>query len=117
MGSITIRRAYEQPAAGSFRILVDRLWPRGLRKEDAGVDLWLKEVGPSTALRTWFGHDPERFGEFARRYRAELEGSEAYARLVEEVRRHDRVELAFSAKDTEHNQAVVLLGLLRGGEA
>ena len=112
MGSISIRRVYEPPTAGAHRILVDRVWPRGLSKEDAAVDLWLREVGPSTELRKWFNHDPERFEEFARRYRAELAGSEAYARLVEEAQAHDDVELAYSANDTEHNQAVVLLGLL-----
>ncbi|WP_430295362.1 DUF488 domain-containing protein [Sinomonas sp. B1-1] len=112
MGSISIRRVYEPPATGARRILVDRVWPRGLSKEDAAVDLWLREVGPSTELRKWFNHDPERFEEFARRYRDELAGSEAYARLVEEARTHDDVELAYSAKDTEHNQAVVLLELL-----
>ncbi|WP_369044684.1 DUF488 domain-containing protein [Sinomonas sp. P10A9] len=112
MARITIRRVYEPSPEGVFRILVDRLWPRGLSKEAAAVDLWLKEVGPSTELRTWFGHAPERFEEFAAKYRAELEGSEAYAELKRAVADHSTAELVYSAHDTEHNQAVVLAGLL-----
>ncbi|GAB4100236.1 DUF488 domain-containing protein [Sinomonas halotolerans] len=114
MGACRVRRVYEQSPPGTFRILVDRLWPRGLSKEDAGVDLWLKEAAPSAALRTWFAHDPARFEEFARRYRGELEGSEAFAVLVRAVRDHDAVDLVYSARDSQHNQAVVLLGLLDG---
>jgi uncharacterized protein YeaO (DUF488 family) len=115
MGTVGIRRVYEASPEGTFRILVDRIWPRGLSKEAAGVDLWLKEVGPSTGLRTWFGHDPARFEEFARRYREELAGSEALADLRAAVRDHRDVDLVYSARDTEHNQAVVLLGLAREG--
>ena len=68
MGTVTIRRVYEPSPKGTYRILVDRIWPRGLSKEHAAVDLWLKEAGPSTELRKWFGHDPERFDEFAAKY-------------------------------------------------
>jgi uncharacterized protein YeaO (DUF488 family) len=117
MGTVSLRRVYEPSPAGTFRILVDRVWPRGLSKEKAGVDLWLKEVGPSTELRKWFGHDPERFEEFARRYREELEGSDAFEQLTEAVRQHKTVDLVYSAHDEEHNQAVVLqevLGKRRG---
>ena len=115
MARVAIRRVYEPSPKGTFRILVDRLWPRGLSKEAAGVDLWLKEVGPSTELRKWFGHDPELFAEFARKYRAELEGSEAYAELKRAVADNAPAELVYSAHDTEHNQAVVLAELLAGG--
>ncbi|GHG44070.1 hypothetical protein GCM10012320_08650 [Sinomonas cellulolyticus] len=114
MGTVAIRRVYEPSPEGTFRILVDRIWPRGLSKEKAAVDLWLKEAGPSTELRKWFGHEPERFDEFAEKYRAELKDSEAYAELTAAVRDHDPVELVYSAHDTEHNQAVVLASLLEG---
>ncbi|ABL84141.1 protein of unknown function DUF488 [Nocardioides sp. JS614] len=108
-----IKRVYEDPAkADGHRILVDRIWPRGLTKADAAVDEWLKDVGPSTELRRWFGHDPARFGEFARRYRAELDGSDAFARLRAVRDEHRVVTLVYSARDTEHNQAVVLRDLL-----
>ncbi|WP_235778636.1 DUF488 domain-containing protein [Sinomonas notoginsengisoli] len=115
MGSVTIRRVYEPSPQGAFRILVDRIWPRGLSKEAAAVDLWLKEVGPSTELRKWFGHDPARFEEFAGKYRAELEGSEAYGELERAVAEHGKPELVYSAHDTEHNQAVVLAQMLDAG--
>jgi uncharacterized protein YeaO (DUF488 family) len=110
---VRIKRVYDDPAASDgYRILVDRLWPRGLAKDDAAVDEWLKDVGPSTELRRWFGHDPERFGEFAARYRTELEGSAAFTQLRERCAAHDRVTLVYGAKDSEHNQAVVLRELL-----
>lgn len=114
MGQVRIKRVYDEPApSDGYRILVDRLWPRGLSKEAVSADEWLKEVGPSTELRRWFGHDPQRFEEFAARYRAELAGSEALALLQERCREHEVVTLLFGAKDAEHNQAVVLLGLVR----
>lgn len=110
---VRVKRVYEDPASGDgYRILVDRVWPRGLRKEEVGLDEWLKEVGPSTELRRWFGHDPDRFAEFAARYRAELEGSAPLARLRDRCREHPVVTLLYGAKDTEHNQAVVLRTLL-----
>lgn len=108
---IVLKRAYE-PAAKSdgYRVLVERLWPRGLRKDDAHFDAWLKEIAPSDALRKWFGHDPARFDEFRKRYRAELR-SAAARDLVEELASRGarrRVTLIYSAHDTEHNNAVVL---------
>jgi uncharacterized protein YeaO (DUF488 family) len=112
MGTIGIRRVYEGSPKGTYRILVDRVWPRGLSKDDAAVDLWLKEVAPSTELRTWFGHDPGRFEEFERRYRDELAGSDALAALADAAKGHDAVELVYGARDEEHNQAVVLRKLL-----
>jgi uncharacterized protein YeaO (DUF488 family) len=112
MATVNLRRVYESSPAGTYRILVDRLWPRGLSKEHAAVDLWLKEVGPSTELRKWFGHDPERFDEFADRYRSELDGSPAFLELKEAIAAHPDAELVYSAHDEEHNQAVVLRDVL-----
>ena len=113
MGQVRIKRVYDgaDPADG-YRILVDRLWPRGESKEAAHLDEWLKEVGPSTELRTWFGHQPERFEEFAKRYRAELDGSPALETLRGLCAEQPTVTLVYGAKDTEHNQAVVLRDLL-----
>lgn len=111
--AVRIKRVYDDPAkADGHRVLVDRVWPRGLSKADAAVDEWLKEVGPSSDLRRWFGHDPARFEEFAERYRAELDGSDAFARLRAVRAEHRAVTLVYSARDTEHNQAVVLRDLL-----
>ncbi|PFG39338.1 DNA-3-methyladenine glycosylase [Georgenia soli] len=112
---LRLARVYDAPGdSDGYRVLVDRVWPRGVSKEDADVDVWLKEAGPSTELRKWFGHDPERFEEFARRYRAELEGNPALAELRDIVAQHPVVTLLYGAKDTEHNQAVVLAEVLRG---
>ncbi|WP_118973285.1 DUF488 domain-containing protein [Taibaiella koreensis] len=107
--NVKIKRAYEEPAPGDgFRVLVDRLWPRGLKKTAAAIDVWLKEVAPSTALRQWFNHDPERWQAFKEKYRSELEGSEALQSLKALIKEHKTVTLLFSAKDEEHNQAVAL---------
>ncbi|UPG72646.1 DUF488 family protein [Roseomonas gilardii subsp. gilardii] len=114
---IRLRRAYDPPEeADGFRILVDRLWPRGLRRDGAWIDLWLKEVAPSNALRQWFGHDQARWMEFRARYRAELRGSPALESLLALVARHRRVTLLFAATDVAHNNAVVLREICaRGG--
>ena len=112
MTEIKTQRVYAGAPGGWHSILVDRLWPRGIAKADLDVT-WLKEVGPSTELRQWFGHDPDKFDEFAQRYRTELEGSDAFDELLHEVRDYKRVALLFGAKDEEHNQAVVLADLLR----
>jgi len=111
---IRLKRAYTAPAPGDgFRVLVDRLWPRGVAKEGARIDLWLKEIAPSTELRKWFGHDPARWAEFRRRYFQELDQSpEAVATLVERARR-GTLTLIYSAKDTEHNQARALAEYLK----
>lgn len=110
---VHVRSVRDEPASGDgHRVLVDRVWPRGVSKEDAALDEWLKDVGPSTELRTWFGHDPDRFAEFATRYEQELEGSEEWRRLQDIVADHGRVTLLFGAADREHNQAVVLRDLL-----
>ena len=111
-----IKRVYE-PAAPSDgnRILVDRLWPRGLKKADAKLDQWLKDIAPSTALRTWFGHKPDRFAEFARRYRKELAANPALAAL-RKAGRGKTVTLLYAAHDPAINQAAVLLTALRGAK-
>src|SRR5690348_15386966 len=111
---IKLKRAYDAPAAADgCRVLVDRPWPRGVAKAKARVDLWLKEVAPSDALRKSFGHDPKKWPEFRRKYAAELAGKkELLARLKELEREHGTLTLLFAAKDVERNNAVALSGLL-----
>jgi uncharacterized protein YeaO (DUF488 family) len=106
---IDLKCAYDPPAKGDGRrILVDRVWPRGIAKDDLQIDAWLKDLAPSTELRKWFGHDPAKWDEFRKRYARELEQrSEALEQLLEKARA-DRVTLIFSAKDTQHNNAVAL---------
>ncbi|MCC8116139.1 MAG: DUF488 family protein [Planctomycetes bacterium] len=112
--TLRLKRVYEPAAAGDgFRILPDRLWPRGLSKEKARVDLWAKDVAPSTELRKWFNHDVTLWPEFVRRYHAELKNNPALHDLAVELSRHKTVTLLFGAKDEEHNQAVVLLKSLK----
>ena len=112
---VAIKRAYDEPdESDGMRVLVDRLWPRGLAKERAHIDLWLKEIEPSNELRAWFGHDPARFDEFRQRYEAELASGRAHdalARLRELVQQHP-VTLVFAARDAEHSNAAVLRELL-----
>jgi uncharacterized protein YeaO (DUF488 family) len=113
---IALKRVYDDrsPEDG-FRVLVDRLWPRGLDKATAGIDLWFKDAAPSTELRRWFGHDPDRWAEFQRRYRAELaDNAAALARLTALAREHKKLTLLYAAKDTAHNHAVVLRDVLLG---
>ena len=112
---IKLKRAYLPAAANDgSRILVDRLWPRGLRKSDAAIDLWFKDIAPSTALRKWFGHDPTRWPEFRRRYAVELRSHpDELAELRTRARRRP-VTLVFSARDELHNDAVVLRSILLG---
>lgn len=108
-----IKRAYAPVEdTDGYRILVDRLWPRGISKEKAKIDLWLKSVAPSNDLRKWFGHDPERFPEFSKRYQAELEESGALDELRATIKDHPNATLLFAAHDEEHNNAVVLQHLL-----
>ena len=112
---VRLKRAYE-PAAedDGYRVLVDRLWPRGVSREKARLDEWARELAPSAELRRWFGHDPARFDEFRRRYREELTPR---ADELEELRgraRSGRLTLVFGARDTEHNDAIVLAEILRG---
>ena len=112
---IRIARIYNPPGKrDGWRVLVDRLWPRGLRKDAARVDEWMKEIAPSNALRNWFGHKPERWVEFERRYCGELsEKSELIRALRASEKEHGTVTLLFGAKDEERNQAVVLRDVLR----
>jgi uncharacterized protein YeaO (DUF488 family) len=111
--SINLKRAYDRPSSDDgVRVLVDRLWPRGLRKEDLAVDFWLKDVAPSNALRRWFGHEPRRWAAFAAKYRAELANRTDALRLLDELRRRDRITLLYGAHDTLHNHAVVLRDVL-----
>jgi uncharacterized protein YeaO (DUF488 family) len=112
--NLKLKRVYEPSDKNDgTRILVDRLWPRGMTKAKAGVDIWLKELAPSAELRKWFGHDPDKWTEFKKRYRAELEeNDEQLARLREEIKK-GAVTLLYGAKDEEHNDAVVLAEFLR----
>ncbi|MEO6761604.1 MAG: DUF488 domain-containing protein [Candidatus Saccharimonadales bacterium] len=113
MANLTIKRVYEPAeASDGYRVLVDRLWPRGVSKDKAKVDVWLKEVGPSTELRKWFNHEPPKYPEFKNRYEKELKASTAFSGLQKLVKDHSPITLVYSAHDAEHNQAVVLLGLL-----
>lgn len=106
---VQLKRAYEEPEANDgARILVDRLWPRGVGQDESKIDLWLKDVAPSNGLRKWFGHDPAKWEEFKARYLEELRGSAAFEQLKQIVREEETVTLVFAAKNTEHNQAAAL---------
>ena len=107
--SIEVKRAYDPPArSDGYRVLVDRIWPRGVTKEDLGVDAWLKDLAPSTDLRKWFGHDPKKWDVFKERYGRELEQqADALEQLLAQARA-GQITLVFGARDTEHNNAVAL---------
>jgi uncharacterized protein YeaO (DUF488 family) len=106
---INLKRAYGKPdKQDGFRVLVERLWPRGLKKEAAALDLWLKDIAPSPELRRWFGHDPARWEEFCRRYWAELAGQTAAVKLLGGKLREGQVTLVYGSRDQEHNAAVAL---------
>jgi uncharacterized protein YeaO (DUF488 family) len=112
---VKIKRVYEQAEDGDgVRILVDRLWPRGLKKEEARVDLWLKEIAPTTELRQWFAHDPGKWQEFRKRYLREIEAKEAQVERIKQEMKKGPVTLVYGARDSEHNDAVVLQELLNG---
>ena len=109
-----LKRVYETPSPGDgTRVLVERLWPRGLTKDEAKVDLWLKEIAPSAELRKWFGHDADRWEEFKRRYTEELEENPDPVKQLKQLGRKT-VTLIYAARDEEHNSAVVLKGFLAG---
>jgi uncharacterized protein YeaO (DUF488 family) len=113
--NVRLKRAYERPATeDGTRILVDRLWPRGVAKLDAKLDRWIKDVAPSTELRSWFGHDPARWTEFRRRYRAELNRQGAILAELRRQARNEPITLVYSAKDEAHNDAVVLRNVILG---
>ena len=117
---VKLKRAYEPVGArDGYRVLVERLWPRGVRKTDLQLDAWLKDIAPSTELRRWFGHDPARWNQFAARYRWELHEGPAAAALSEVVRRASirAVTLVYGARDETHNGAVVLRGVIESALA
>jgi uncharacterized protein YeaO (DUF488 family) len=117
--AIQLKRAYEKPAkSDGFRVLIDRLWPRGVRKEDLKLDLWLKELGPSTELRKWFGHDPEKWEEFRKRYFRELDAHPEEIRQLRAKMRDGPLTLVFGSKEERFNDATALkeyLGKRRKG--
>jgi len=110
---ILVKRIYEPVATSDgFRVLIDRLWPRGLSKSDAKLDLWLPDLGPSTTLRKWFNHDPARWTEFCRLYRDELKEKKALLATIKKQAKTRPVTLLYSTKDERHNQAVALRSFL-----
>jgi uncharacterized protein YeaO (DUF488 family) len=114
---IKLKRAYDAPARGDgMRFLVERLWPRGIRKADLPLDGWLKDVAPSAELRRWFAHDPRKWSEFQRRYRLELRRNASYLEPLVAAARKGPTTLVYSARDTEHNAAVVLRDYLATGK-
>ncbi|HZY61514.1 MAG TPA: DUF488 domain-containing protein [Edaphobacter sp.] len=115
--TIKLKRVYETPSKDDGkRILVDRLWPRGLTKEKAKVDLWLKEIAPSTELRKWFAHDPAKWTEFEKRYKAELKHNPEQIALLRKETAQGPATLVYGAKDEQHNEALVLQRLLNAGK-
>ncbi len=114
---VLLKRAYDEPArADGFRVLVDRLWPRGIRKADLRLDAWVKDIAPSTALRKWFGHDPKRWPEFCKRYKSELKSPRLRRMIADTVKAAEKqptITLVYAAKDTEHNEAVVLRSIFK----
>lgn len=111
--TVKLKRVYDDPAkSDGVRILVDRLWPRGVSKEKAAVDLWLKDIAPSTELRKWFAHDPEKWPDFQKRYCRELDANEEALDVLKSHASTGNITLLFAARDTEHNEAVVLKKLL-----
>lgn len=112
---IKLKRAYERPARGDGRrILIDRLWPRGIKKANAAIDEWIKELAPSTALRKWFGHDPVRWKKFRSRYAAEVHKHPEQLRRLRSLARQKPITLVYSAHDELHNDAVALRDFLLG---
>ncbi len=115
---IKLKRVYEDwEEDDGYRILVDRLWPRGVSKEKARVDLWLKEIAPSTELRKWFGHDVQKWEEFQKKYKKELETKKGLLDQIKQLEQeHSVITLLYAARDTEHNAAVVLRSVLEKNE-
>jgi uncharacterized protein YeaO (DUF488 family) len=112
---IWIKRAYEESGEqDGTRVLVDRIWPRGLKKEAIRIDHWLKDIAPSTALRKWFGHDPDKWEEFKRRYFKELDQNKEGVEKVRQIAKAGRVTLVYGAKEERYNNAVVLKAYLEG---
>jgi uncharacterized protein YeaO (DUF488 family) len=116
MMDVRLKRAYEPSAAADgYRVLIDRIWPRGVTREDAHLDEWARDIAPSGELRRWFGHEPARFEEFQRRYTEELGAHEEKLRELRGRAREGTLTLVYGARDTEHNDAVVLAEVLRRG--
>ena len=114
-GNVKLKRAYERAAAGDgTRILIDRLWTRGVKKADAAIDQWVKDIAPSTALRKWFGHDPARWQEFRSRYAVEIHQHPEQLNRLRALARQGQITLVFSAHDEVHNDAVALRDFLLG---
>lgn len=112
---LIIKRIYENPMeTDGFRILIDRLWPRGISKEKAKIDLWLKEIAPSDELRKWFSHDPEKWTDFKKKYKLELANNLESIKVIKEIIKKEKIiTLLYSAKDEEHNNAIVLKEFLK----
>lgn len=112
--NLRIERIYgSSPNDGEFRVLVDRIWPRGISKEKAKIDYWAKDIAPSTELRKWFDHIPEKYPEFHKKYLAEITKNPAVNELIKEIKNHKSVVILYGAKDEKHNQAVVLKEYLK----
>lgn len=106
---LQLKRVYEEPEpADGYRVLTERLWPRGVSKERAALDQWLKSIAPSHDLRKWFDHDPDKWEEFKERYRRELFGSEAVDEMLEIIKNHETVTMVYASRDEEHNSTVLL---------
>ena len=115
--NIKIKRVYEQPdKKDGERILVDRLWPRGLTKEKAGVDLWLKDIAPSTELRKWFAHDPNKWESFRGRYETEIRHNDDLVKVLKQKAKQGTITLIYGARDEKHNEALVLKQFLEKSE-
>ena len=113
MKTIQIKRVYDAPSENDgYRILIDRIWPRGVSKEDAKLDDWNKDLAPSTELRKWFDHDPDKFDDFSEKYKKELENNKEDLNKLSKKAKDETVTLVYGAKDTAHNQAVVLKRVL-----
>jgi uncharacterized protein YeaO (DUF488 family) len=114
---VKLKRAHEPVAADDgTRVLIDRLWPRGVKKADAAIDHWVRDIAPSTTLRKWFGHDPDRWAEFRRRYAAEAHQHPEQLNRLRALARHGPITLVFSAHDEVHNDAIALRNFLLGRE-
>ena len=113
--TIQTKRIYEPfKKSDGYRVLVDRLWPRGIKKEEAHIDIWMKDVAPTTELRNWFDHDPGKWTQFIRKYRKELTKSAAFEQLGSFLKEHNTITLLYGAKDEQYNQALALKKFLQG---
>ncbi|HTB52318.1 MAG TPA: DUF488 domain-containing protein [Ferruginibacter sp.] len=111
--NVKIKRIYEPfEKSDGYRILIDRLWPRGIKKEAAHIDQWMKEIAPSTNLRKWFNHEPEKWKEFNKKYITEIKGAAAFEAMLSQISEHKKVTLLFAAKDELYNHAVILQQLI-----